>query len=133
MSRKWFIVGGAFGLVVPLLFRVYEILQFGHVLPVVFCMFWPTSFVAGLNYPPAPWMRALAILANMAVFGALAGILRRSFLVALFVLLLVAWVLLPPSKAVLARRFQQQQATMQQLAEMSKADPQNYQNRFRSV
>jgi hypothetical protein len=65
---------------------------------------------------------ALAVLANMLVFGAVAGILRRVFPVALAALLIAAWVFLPPSNAALRRRFDQQQATLQQLAEMSKSD-----------
>jgi hypothetical protein len=122
MSKTWIIAGAAVGLAIPLVLRVYEILQFGHVRPAVLCLFWPTSFVAAFNEPHAPWMVALAVLANTLVFGTVAGILRRAFPVALAALLIAAWVFLPPSNAALRRRFDQQQAILQQLAEMSKSD-----------
>src|SRR3984893_5396179 len=123
MSKKWIVIGAAAGVMIPLAFRVYEVLQFGHVRPAVICLFWPTTFVSSFSYPHAPLLMALAIVGNMLVFGAVAGILRCAFPIALAVLLILAWVFLPPSNAALARRFDQQRATLRQFAEMSKSDP----------
>ena len=118
------IAGAAVGGAIPFVLRVYEVLQFGHVRPAVLCLFWPTSFVTAFSYPNAPpFMMALAILANGLLFGAVAGMLRRAFLIALAALLILAWAFLPPSNAALQKRFDQQQATLQQLVEMSKSDP----------
>ena len=122
MSKKWIIIGAAVGAMIPLAFRVYEVLQFGHVRPAVLCLFWPATFLTAFNYPHTPLLAALAILGNMLIF-AVAGILRRAFFVVLAALLVLACVCLPPSNAALGRRFNQQRATLQQLAEMSNSDP----------
>jgi hypothetical protein len=123
MSKKWIFTGAAVGVTIPLAFRIYEVLQFGHVRPAALCLFWPTTFIAAFNYPHAPLLMGLAILGNMVVFGVVAGILRRAFLIALAVLVSLLWVFLPPSNAALRRRFDQQRATLQQLTEISRTDP----------
>ena len=124
MSKKWIIIGAATGVTIPLAFRIYEkVLQFGYLRPAVLCLFWPTTFVTSFSHRHAPLLMALAIVGNMFVFGAIAGILRRAFPVALAVLLIFAWVFLPPSNSALARRFDQERATLRQFAEMSKSDP----------
>jgi hypothetical protein len=123
MNRKWTITGAIVGLMVPLAFRVYEVWQFGHVRPAVLCLFWPATFFTAFNYPYGPLPMALAILGNMVIFGVVAGILRRKFLVVLAALVVSAYVCLPPSNAALTKRFNQQRATLERLTEMSKSDP----------
>jgi hypothetical protein len=120
---KWAFAGAGVGVAVPAIIRVYEVLQFGHVRPVVFCFLWPTTFVAGFKYPHAPLVLAPVILGNTLLFGGVAAASRRAFVVVLVAILIVVWLFLPPSDAVLARRFDQQRATLQRLVEMSKHDP----------
>ncbi len=123
MSKRWTITGATVGVMIPLAFRVYEVLQYGHIRPAVLCLFWPATFLTAFNYPHAPLMMALAILGNVLVFGTVAGILRRAFAFVLAALLVLAYLCLPPSDSALARRFNQQRATLQQLEETSKSDP----------
>src|SRR5690242_11891744 len=108
MNKKWIVAGAAVGLMIPLIFRVYEVLQFGHVRPAVLCLFWPATFLTAFNYPHAPLLMALAILGNMLIFGAVAGILRRAFFGVLAALVVSAYVFLPPSDEALTNRFNQQ-------------------------
>src|SRR5207245_7906191 len=115
------IVGAAVGLAIPVVLRVYEILQFGLVRPAVLCLFWPTSLVASFNYPHSPLLMAFTILGNMFVFGAVAAILRRRFLIVLTALFFFAWTFSPPSNTALRRRFDQNRTTLEQMVEMSKS------------
>jgi hypothetical protein len=122
LSKKWAFAGASLGIAVPVAIRVYEVVQLSTVPAAVKYLFWPTLLIVinSFEYPAA--LLLLSLLGNALLFGAVAGALRRGFIFVLFILAMSAWLLLPPSDAVLRRRFEQQQALLQQVVEMSKQD-----------
>ena len=122
LSKKWAFAGASLGIAVPVAIRVYEVVQLSTVPTAVKYLFWPTILIVinSFEYPAA--LLLLSLLGNALLFGAVAGALRRGFIFVLFILAMSAWLLLPPSDAVLRRRFEQQQALLQQVVEMSKQD-----------
>ena len=119
-------LGAAIGLAIPLAFHVFRVLtrvhELGHLRPVVFNLFWPSTYITAFNYPRTAFLLGLTVLGNALLFGAVAAIFRRSFIFVLVALSILAWSLMPPSDATLQKRFNQRRAELQQLVEMSKQD-----------
>src|SRR5215467_2670716 len=99
MSRKsWFLIGAGFGLVVPIFLNVIQ--RFGpwHVRPITYVLFRPGSlaFYAVSEHLQRMFVMGLVTLvANAAVFGALAYGLRFGFLFLIGVLFTINFLSLP--------------------------------------
>jgi hypothetical protein len=128
VNRKaWIVVGCAFGLAVPVAIQVYEgMLRLWYARPVVFWLFFPTSLVVRYRFlydgSTALLLRVLVILANALLYGWLAFLLRRAFLVLICSLLLITWLLLPPSNRTLTKRFEEHRTELDTLVAMADRD-----------
>jgi hypothetical protein len=132
--KGWFFGGAALGLAIPFLLRSYEwVWMLGHVRPVVLWLFWPTSFLMDFSRPPGLAagivLFVLIFLGNALLYGLLAAFLRRAFVALIALLLIVVWILLPPSDRSLAKRFGEHRAELEQLVRMASSDVQLFQIR----
>jgi hypothetical protein len=122
LNRKWAFAGACLGTAIPVAIRIYQVLSRSSAPAVISYLFWPTIVLINFNfaYPIASML--VALLGNALLFGAVAGMLRKSSIFILFTLSISAWFLLPPSDAALKRRFEQHRVALQEFVQMSKAD-----------
>jgi hypothetical protein len=126
--------GGCPGLAIPFLLRFYEwVWMLGRVRPIVLWLFWPTSLLMDFSRPRALAtgiiLVVLIFLSNALLYGFLAAFLRRAFVAVIALLLIVVWILLPPSDSSLAKRFGEHRAELEQLVRMASSDAQLFQIR----
>jgi len=127
MSRRtWFLLGAGFGLVVPTLLNVIQRLGPWHVRPTAYALFQPGLIVL---YPFAGLLNSylfaglVILLVNAIVFGAASYGLRYGFLLVIAVLLVVNFLLLPPSDARLERNLSVQQKDFERLIQKANQTP----------
>ena len=125
--KGWFFGGVALGLTIPIAIRIYErLLMLGGVRPIVRWLFWPTSLF--LDFGPWTAQRyevifvLLLILGNALLYGLLATVLRRASIGVAILLLVVGWIVLPPSDNTLVKRFAKHRAELEQLVQMANHD-----------
>lgn len=139
MSRRtWLFIGAVFGLAVPFVLNLVQ--RFGpwHVRPCTHYLFRPGMFfLAPLYYllcrsQDSPMCRLvdsplilwpLILACNAAVFGAAAYGLRRGFLAVITFLLILNFVLLPPSDAKLERQFAASKPDFERLIQLADQTP----------
>jgi hypothetical protein len=104
-----------------------EVYRF-EVPPVVQWLSWPTSLL--LDFGPWTALRweglfvLLMLLGNALLYGLLAALLRRASIGIAVLLLVVAWIALPPGDNTLVKRFRKHRGELENLVQMANHDSQ---------
>ena len=130
--KAWFFGGAALGLAVPIGIRVYDLyerlLSLDGVPTFVRWLFWPTSFFVEFSSPSTLTsgiiIALLIFLGNALLYGLLAAVLRHASIGLAALLLLAAWMALPPSDTTLVKRFVKHKGELEQLVYMANQDAQ---------
>jgi hypothetical protein len=123
--KAWFFGGAALGLAIPIAMRAYDVyeglLMLDGVPPFVRWLFWPTSFFVEFRYPGLI-LALLIFFGNALLYGVLAGVLRRASIAIAALLVVVAWMAVPPSDTTLVNRFRKHRRDLEQLVKMANQD-----------